>query len=268
MVNLEMLEKLYFCNSLNVPYKLKKGGEIEIKPIKVKDYPIYEIASEILTYNKNESTNIEILQMSYLEFLVKYIFTMENGDEKIQDLIWLAKNCLGYDYISIEVDKNKPVITLCKEDGTVEKIINRKEFDDIKKIILNQNNPKYDNRYISPDVREMLNEYIKVQYKDGYIPTLEQRKAFVSSKTGRTFAELNELPYREFDLVYDANVNSEIYIAQKIIQGSYKYEVKEDIKHPLFSKPHDIYSELFKDTSVLSGKGISGAEQLNMINNN
>ena len=72
---------------------------------------------------------------------------------------------------------------------------------------------------------------------------------------GKTFKDLNNMTYREFDLIYNANVNSEIYIGEKIIQGSYKYDVKEDP-----------YAKIFEDTNKLSGKGISGAEQLNKMN--
>ena len=74
------------------------------------------------------------------------------------------------------------------------------------------------------------------------------------------------MTYREFDLIYNANVNSEIYIGEKIIQGSYKYDVKEEIVHPLFKVKEDPYAKIFEDTNKLSGKGISGAEQLNKMN--
>ena len=67
-------------------------------------------------------------------------------------------------------------------------------------------------------------------------------------------------------MIYDACKDSETYIGQKIIQGSYKYDVKEDIKHPLFVSKKDPYEELFTDTSTLASKGISGAENLTAMN--
>lgn len=264
MVDLEDLELRYFCNGFDVPYKLKNGGILNIKPILVKDYPYYEYSSTILEIKKNETDNIEIIKMSYLEFLLNIYITNEDCKNK---LINLCNLCLGYDYISVGKDKNnKTCLYLCNEDGEVEKIISSKEFDDISKIILNQNNYSYDNRYVSPEVRELMAEYYKVKYSDVYTPTLERKKAFVSSKTGLSFKVLNELTYREFDLMYNASVESEIYIGQKIIQASYKYEVKEDIKHPLFERKKDPYAEIFEDTSVLGSKGISGANQLNGMN--
>ena len=44
------------------------------------------------------------------------------------------------------------------------------------------------------------------------------------------------------------------------------YDVKEDIKHPLFEPKKDPYEELFTDTSTLASKGISGAENLTAMN--
>ena len=69
MVDLQDLELKYFCNGYDVPYKLKNNSVLNIKPILVKDYPYYEIAKSILEIEKNETNDIEIIKMSYLEFL-------------------------------------------------------------------------------------------------------------------------------------------------------------------------------------------------------
>ena len=260
MVDLETLELNYFVNMDNVPYELKNGGLIYIKPILVKDYLRYSWAKEILNIEKNEINDIEIIQMSYLEFLIKKVFTM---NKELEDkLRWLIKLCMDEDYVAFVDNK----IYICEQDTTIKAIIRPKEFDDISKIIQSQNDPNYDDRYVSPEVKELMQDYYKTKYSNITSPTLEKKKAFVSSKTSKTFKELNELPYREFELIYDACKDSEIYIGQKIIQGSYKYDVKEDIKHPLFEPKKDPYEELFTDTSTLASKGISGAENLTAMN--
>ena len=260
MVDLEVLELNYFVNMSDVPYKLKKGGTIYIKPILLKDYMRYNWAKDILKINKNEINDIEIIQMSYLEFLIKKIFDADK--ESKEKVGWLVKLCLDENYVAFLEN----CIIICNADNTIKYIINSKEFDDISKIIQAQNDPNYDDRYITPEVRELMQEYYQVKYRDIATPTLEKRKAFVSSKIGKTFSQLNELPCREFELIYDACKDSEIYIGQKIIQGSYKYDVKEDVKHPLFEPKKDPYQELFTDTSALANKGISGAEQLTALN--
>lgn len=259
VVDIKNLELQYFCNGYDVPYNIKDGGILNIKPILVKDYPYYENAKDILELPKNETNNIDIIKMSYLEFLI----TILQYEEIYQNLfIKLCELCFGYKKIGIVEHKNKKCIALCEEDETIKYIITPKEFDDIIKIILNQNDANYDGRYINPEVRELMEQYYKVKYSNSRHPSLEEKKAYVTSKTGLDIKTLNNMTYRYFDLVYSSNVNSEIYFAQKMVQCSYKYDVKEDVKHPLFEPKKDPYAEIFNDTTILSEKGISGAENL------
>ena len=63
VVNLDDLELKYFCNGYDVPYNLRNGSVLNIKPILVKDYPYYEVAKSILEITKNETGDIEIIKM-------------------------------------------------------------------------------------------------------------------------------------------------------------------------------------------------------------
>ena len=74
MVDLEYYTDLYFSNGLNAPYHLKEGGDIEIKPVLVKDYSLYISTMGILTLPKNEVNDIEVIRMNYLEYLIKVVF--------------------------------------------------------------------------------------------------------------------------------------------------------------------------------------------------
>lgn len=257
MVNIEFLQRSYFANMKPVPYKLKKGGTLNIRPILTEDYYTYEWAIQILLIPKNEIGDINIIKMSYLQFIENEIFLKEGTEDYKNQLWWIIKLCLDEDIYTIK----DGCLIICDESHSIKYIISPKEFDEISKIILHQNNYNYDDRYINPDVKELMEEMYKIKYKNAVSPSLEKRKAFVASKTGKSFEQMNKMPYREFELVYDACKDSEIYIGQKIIQGSYKYQC-DDIKHPLFEPKRDIYEELFEDTSVLQNKGISGAEQL------
>lgn len=263
VVDFKDLELRYFCNGFDVPYEIKNGGVLNIKPILVKDYPIYEMSKGILEINKNEMNDINIIKMSYLEF----IFNLISVDVKYNNaLINLCRLCLGYDKLAIGTHNNKRCLLLCDQNNTVKYIITAKEFDEIAKIILNQNDANYDNRYVNPEVKELMAEYYKVRHNDIRTPSLEEKKAYVVSKTGININQINDMCYRLFDLIYNSCVNSEIYFAQKMVQCSYKYDVKEDVKHPLFEKKKDPYAEIFEDTTILSNKGITGAENLNNLN--
>ena len=69
MIDIEQLTLKYFQNSEEVPYKVKKGEPLLIKPILVKDYSIYENSIDILTIDKNSIGDIEIIKMSYLKLI-------------------------------------------------------------------------------------------------------------------------------------------------------------------------------------------------------
>lgn len=253
MINLEELNLLYFQNGLSVPYKLKKGDTIYINPVLVKDYSIYEISKHILNISKNEINDINIIQMSYLDFLVVLMVNQKELDID-KKLTHICNLCLGTSNIAIGKDNNKTVLVLYDENENIQNIISAKEFDEISKIILNQNDVNYDDRYLSPDVKEAYEEYCKLKYKDISTPSLEKRKAFVMSKSGYSLQEINEMTYRIFDLVYRSGVDSEIYIGEKIIQGSYKYQVKEDVQHPQFAKDVDPIVSMFADAEAFEQK--------------
>lgn len=262
-IDLKELELKYFCNDYDVPYKLKDGKILNIKPILVKDYPYYEVSKQILEIQKNEVNDIRVIQMSYLEFVENLT---KQDSIFVNNIITICKLCFGYEKIGFSKHNNKTCLCLCNEDEIVEYIITSKDFDTIIKIILNQNDSNYDNRYVSPEVRELMESYYKVKAKDFRSPTLEEKKAYTTSRTGIGLSQLNEMTYRYFDLVYNASVNSEIYMTQKMVQCSYKYDVKQDVKHPLFEQKKDPYAEIFEDTTILASKGVSGAEQLNTLN--
>ncbi len=262
MVNIEQLTELYFSTDEPVPYNLKCGVEILIHPIKVKNWSVFNSHLPILTTEKNETNDIQVIQMSYFDFLVN---GMIQDETILQRLGILIKYSLHEDYISIEQNKGKNVLAVLNEDKTIKYFITSKEFDDIKKIILFQNIYDYDDRYISPDVRELYNTYVKAMNKNQEDPTLERKKVFVMGKTGNSIKEINEMSYRMFYQLYITNVEIDLYYARKMIQASTKYEVKEEPIYPLFEKKKDKYECIFTSTNTLSEKGITGAEQLNNL---
>ena len=148
------------------------------------------------------------------------------------------------------------------ENNIITHYICPKDFDEISKIILFQNDINYDDRYISPDMRKEIEQYYKLKYKDLTPPTIEKKKAFVISKTGISLNEINNMVFRMFDQVYQASIDSEIYIGNKIIQASQKYDVKGNIEHPMFEVKKDpILSAMGGDAEVFENK-------IQQINNN
>ena len=261
-VDIETLKLLYFQNDEPCPYKLKCGYEVMLYPVKVKDWSIFERSLVLFQIDKNKINDIEVIKMSELDFVIKLC-------EQNEDYSLCLANILLYSMheqnVALSTLNNKNVIAFCDENDNTKGYITHNEFNDIKKIILYQNIYDYKDMYVDPDVQQLYDDYYKIKNKNSKTPTLEEQKTYVLSKCSFTMKEINEMSYRMFSQIYKHAIGDIIYIGRKIIQGSYKYQV-DDFQHPLYEKEKDRFAEIFEDTSVLSNKGISGAEQLNSLN--
>ena len=270
MVDIDKLELIYFQNDEPVPYCLKNsidengnmstdGYKLLIKPIKVKDWSIFNNCIDILMHELQDYNSVEIIQMSYLEFVIDILLD-KVSDEEISEnafkLSTILSMALGVCEARKGTFRNKPCLTLHNENGCVVSLITPKEFNELKKIILFQNIINYDDRYLSPDIKKEIEEYEKIKYSNENIvnPTLEKQKVFVISKTGISMKDINDMTYRTFTQVYNYNVNVDLYFAQKILQASQKYDMQEDAIHPLFKKEEDKLKSAFVSKSDFEGK--------------
>ena len=270
MVDIDKLELIYFQNDEPVPYYLKNsidengnmstdGYKLLIKPIKVKDWSIFNNCIDILMHELQDYNSVEIIQMSYLEFVIDILLD-KVSDEEISEnafkLSTILSMALGIYEARKGMFRNKPCLTLHDENGCVVSLITPKEFNELKKIILFQNIINYDDRYLSQDIKKEIEEYEKIKYSNENIvnPTLEKQKVFVISKTGISMKDINDMTYRTFTQVYNYNVNVDLYFAQKILQASQKYDMQEDAIHPLFKKEEDKLKSAFVSKSDFEGK--------------
>lgn len=261
--NFNIYRDNYYVNMENIPYKLKGCDyKITIYPIKVKDYILYTWCSTLLSYSKDNINNKDIISMTYLEFLLKYV--CRDNEENLNKLYWIFALCLHEKNISISNSNDK--IFILDDNNHIVGIIKSSDFDTISKIILSYNDADYQDINVSNEVKKLAEDYVNIKYRDLYNPPFENKKALVCSRLGKTFSEIGEMPLREFTLIYNSIKNVDMYFGNKIIQGSYKYDVKDDIIYPLYEKPKSIFDEVLVDTSVLSNKGISGIESLDDIN--
>lgn len=241
---LNTLQKLYYANELPVPYILKCGKEINIFPVKVKDWELFENSLGVLTIDKNKISSVEIISMSYLDFLYKLVSEHTEG---IMDMLHtvLTYSLGEHDYSMTKLGDRNKTFLLIKDIGAQ---ISAKEFDEIIEIILTYNLTNYDNRKMSEDIQKLIEDYYKLRNGNQYRhATLEEQKVFVLLKSGISIQQINEMSYRIFSQVYTMALDCDLYISNKIIQGSQKYETKGEIVHPLLEKKKDILEEIFQD---------------------
>ena len=72
MVNIDLLQRAYFTFDKPVPYTIK-DKVLTANPIKLDQAETFLASIDILQHDKNSSPSVEIIQMSYLEYLVRVV---------------------------------------------------------------------------------------------------------------------------------------------------------------------------------------------------
>lgn len=264
MVNIELLTKKYFSKGKPCPYKLKSGIEILIYPILVEDYEEYEDCLSIIQIDKNNIGITEVISMSQLEYL-NYIFSDDTdiGKQQLQMFKGIFSLCLKEDYVAITQDKNNKYVVVVAEKSTnqngeddfiLKYSISNKEYLDIVKIILYQNDLDYNDEYVNPDVMKEYNEYMRLKFKGLRQPTLEERKIFVLARYKCSIEEINNMTKRFFDMLYSEYIGIEQYFVDIMYKTSEKFDIKENIQYPLFKPKEDRFKDLFMSTDTLNSK--------------
>ena len=253
-IDLDFLSRFYFCFDEPVPY-MTKTGEVKIKPVSLRDSEVFLYSTSVLTIDKNSISNVDIIQMSYLQFICKVL--LENGDTKSfyeRCLYNILNLCLGYQrpYIKWKSEKS-PVI--CEEGSGVE--INAKEFDEIKSIIMHQNLPNYDDKYINPDLKKAMAEQDELKNKDKESPSLERKMAIITSHTGLPKREQELMTFRSHSLLFEEVVGEVEFSTTRpplIARGLVK-----DLDHWIFKKVKNKFDGYTKSidsyTKSMGGSG-------------
>ena len=151
-INFDFLSKAYFYLDKPVEYSLGEKS-IQIYPISLEDSEIFMASMDILAVDKNATPSVEIIQMSYLQFMLEKLIA-ENPLNK-QKLINILILCLKFKDFGIIINEQGKQ---CIYDKELDCIITPKQFEDIRRIILYQNLLHYDDSYINPDAKKAMDE--------------------------------------------------------------------------------------------------------------
>lgn len=196
-VDIEYLTRAFFYFDEPVNYKLNENNLIRINPISVRNSEIFLSSINILQIDKNSLPDVKIIQMSYLQFLLEKVLIDEINKQKFLNILIL---CLGINNPFIFLDEYKRPIIMDKERQI---IINSKQFDDIKRIILYQNIVNYDDEYVNPELKENLDETMRLKNKNIEIPSLERKIAIITAHTGLTKEYQLNMTYRSHSLLFN-----------------------------------------------------------------
>lgn len=244
-LDFEALRELYFTYDAPVPYVLKTGDTLLIKPVLLKDSPIFLQSCSLLDIDKNSSSDVEVIQMSYLRYLSDRL--LKHQSEQIaqiskQGLVNICILCLGMEMPYLAKNENGKV-SLCdmKHDGIV---ITEKEFEDVRRIIMYQNFADYDDEYIAPDLKQAMNATKELKAARFAPIPMERRINIVMAHCGYGKDAITGMTYRAFNSLYEEVVGEVNFMSTwpiALCHGKTK-----DVGHWIYRERKDKYSEYIK----------------------
>ena len=205
-VDLNYLKHTFFYFDEPVLYTLENEKTIKIYPVSMRESEFFLNSKDILEIDKNSIPDVKIIQMSYLQFLGEVVL---QNKENIQKLLNILKICLKFNDPYLFLGKDKKVILVDKEKDI---IINSKDFDNIKQIILYQNIIDYDDEYVNPELKKKLDEEAYLKSRNIEIPSLERKIAIITAHTGILKSTQLDMTYRSHSLLFKEVYEESEYI--------------------------------------------------------
>ena len=248
---------------------------LKIKPIVVKDAEKFLEAIDVFRIEKDKIPDVNIIKMSYLEFLMG-IMAFDNN--YVDDFLCLLSLTLGMEYedryrvggddfnknellsqslpngdstyyingwnLEIKISGGKATIKL------MDSVLTANEFEEFIKIVLFQNIDGYDDTPMSDDFRRIVNQYYTLKFKGIHEPTIEDKMMAIIVSSSYTMETIKEMPMRSFERLFDCSVKKVDYTAIKPLE---RY-MKNGVDHWVFYPERDKYSEIFGDANELAKK--------------
>ena len=226
---------VYYTFDEPVPYK-----KLKIYPAKMKDYWLFNVLAEILVIDKNSIPDINVIQMSYLDYIF-YSHTEENYH--IYKLDALLKMVLRDDELEIKYakdEKNKTYLVIDDE------IYDSGDFEEIRKIICDYNEIEMIDESISKEVRDKMREADRLRMKvnGNKMGSLEDQIVAIMISTSLSVDDVKELSIRKFSKILeraDLKLHYEIYLSASM-SGFVKFKDNSFIKHWLSGVEKDKFA--------------------------
>lgn len=272
MDNIKEYVSKYTTFGIPIDYK-----GLKIKPVLVKDAELFLDAIEVFRIEKNKIPSVEIIQMSYLEFLMGMIAI---NQDYLNAFLTLLSLTLGMQYnesykkegdifapnelLSQKInDKNSFYyingwdieVVVCNGKASIKIMgttLTSSEFDVFRHIVLFQNIADYDDIDMSDDFKRVIEQYYALKFKGIHDPTLEEKMLAIIMSTSYTIESLAQVPLRSFDKLFDYSVKKADYIATKPLEPHLKEGYSID--HWVFYPERDRFADVFGDPAEITKK--------------
>ena len=244
----EYINELYYDKP--IPYK-----ELLIYPVTMKDYLSFHWLISCLLLDKNSIPDIDIISMSYLRFLY------HEAAEKEAPYVYMIKMLLC---LVLHIDVNEEMSFYVDNNNkayfSVKGIeYNSTDFDNIVKIILEQNCIKGIDNTIQKEVRDALEkaEQYKTQQNNRKICSLEEQMICVLISTSLKMQDIYDLTIRKFEKILqrvDAKLHYQIYLSASM-SGMVTFKDENAINHWMNDlTKEDRYEDVKVDMDVMKNK--------------
>jgi hypothetical protein len=233
MFNIKDYQRYLECDE-PVPYK-----SMFVYPVKIKDYYEFLEGVTCLSIDKDQM-GPDISAMSYLDFLLSLYISDEYGESIRSKFNSICKLCFHLEPgdFYFDVDDNDHLIFCVGEDA-----FKKREFDELRKIILNQNFPDYDDTYIDPELAKALEDEWELRSRKSGRPSFGDQINAMCVLTGFTFDYIYSMPIRRFFLVLGKAIAKMEYQMARTAEMSGMVEFKSPIKDWIPSEKKNFLAE-------------------------
>ena len=239
----------YYVFDDPIPYK-----ELFVYPVTMADYINFHFAINCLLIEKNRIPDPNIIRMSYLDYL--YYLINQNEDNRIFGfmLLEVLEICLN--------TTSDKVGFIRKDNGKVdlrlgEFVCGKKDFDELTKIICDQNMIELPDYNIDPNVEKALKDaqaYKSKQQNKNKICSLEDQIVCVMISTNMNMSDIKNLSVRKFSKILERVDKLLHYKIYKQASMSGMVEMKQEIDHWMCETAKDKYSDVLVDYEGFKGK--------------
>lgn len=248
----------YYTFDEPIPYR-----GLLIHPVKLKDYYEFSFYVQCLMLEKNSIKNpqlaIKAISMSYLQYLYEYPEKIKIGDVQYEYYILLD----GLLRLVLNIKDSKEKIEYGNDENGIPyfkvmgKKYNSQDFDEIRKIIAEQNLIDLPDERIQKNVRESLEEArrFKQRLSNNKTASFEEQIMALATYTGFTLEYIYEMTYRKFVLAIkraNQTIMSQIYLT---LSGFVTFKDKSVLRSWLANiDSEDKYSDVKMSPEQLQAK--------------
>lgn len=214
-----------------------------LKPIKMKNYMLFMSVIDVLRLKKNRTPDINVIRMSYIEYLFSHLQQNENGNQFLTMLLVVFKLCLSEkQFKTVEfkiIDGEyfiiyKSIANLDVEDSNPS-FINAESFEELRVLILKMNKLRDVDYRMSEETQALLEKArIERARMDGGASlnlTMEDMVDCYHVWTGFSYREIQNEPIYKFIKNVSRMVMIDTYNINKTAEMSGNVKFKKEIEH-------------------------------------